>query len=96
MFQKDMRYILFFIKDKVVDTSVESIKMPYWPMNLKEVKMKIMQSRNKIPANMLLLYQLPQVDIDEFNNAKDDKEFAEIIKRDAKRQGANLVDERIE
>lgn len=91
MFKKENKFIAFVLENRVVYTIIERIVLPYFPLNLMEVEKKIMMSRNKIPRNMIYLYQLPKVDIDEFNNAKTDEEFTEIIKRDAKKQGAILV-----
>lgn len=96
MFEKDRHYILFIIENRKVDTMINKIVLPYYPVNLQAVKDRITMSRNAIPSNMINLYALPKVDIDEFDSAKTDEEIKEIVIRDAKKQGAKLVDIKIE
>ncbi len=95
LFGKDGRYINFFIEKKVITANIEGYNLPYFPMDLLQVKKVAMTSRNKIPASMVLLFQLPKIDVEEFDKAKDDNEQKDILIRDAKKQGAVLIDTQI-
>ena len=59
----------------------------------KEFLKKIMFSRGKIPSIVKELFELTNSEQEEFDNAKDARELADICKRDCKKHGARLLNE---
>lgn len=57
---------------------------------------KILFSRGKIPPIIKDLFTLTKSEQEEYDNAKDTKELADICKRDCKKWGAILLKEDIE
>lgn len=51
----------------------------------------IAKSRNRIPMFIAKLFNLSQAEMDEYNNAKTVDDLANIVVRDAKRNGCILV-----
>lgn len=51
----------------------------------------IRMSRNKIPAELLRLFELTDKEKKEYDNAKDEKELTDIIVRDAALKGCKLM-----
>ena len=52
---------------------------------------KIRESRNKIPHVFIDLFNLTKEEQAEYDNAKTDKELAEICTRDIRKKGAKLL-----
>jgi len=53
----------------------------------KELRMKVIMSRGKFPHFLIEMFTLSKKEKDEYENAKTDKELAEIITKDAKLKG---------
>lgn len=52
---------------------------------------KVKQSRNRIPAFINNLFTFTPEELEEYKNAKTDRELAENIARDAKLKGCKLI-----
>lgn len=52
---------------------------------------KIRESRNKFPPKLLNMFNLTEKAQAEYDNAKDDKELAEIIIKDCLKKGLKLI-----
>jgi hypothetical protein len=52
---------------------------------------KIKMSRNNIPAFLGTMFTLSDEDLEEYKNAKNDNELAEIIIKDSRLKGAQLI-----
>jgi hypothetical protein len=59
---------------------------------VKQIKL----SRNRIPIFLADLFNLSKKELEEYENAKEEKELMEIIVKDAKLNGCLLVDCKIE
>ena len=57
---------------------------------------KILFSRGKIPPIIKDLFTLTKTEQEEYDNAKDTRELADICKRDCQKWGARLLKENIE
>lgn len=56
-----------------------------------EFMKKIIASRNKVPKQILTMFNLSEEDKKEYENAKDEDELAEIIIKDCKLKGLKLI-----
>ena len=52
---------------------------------------KIILSRNTIPSALKEMFELTKIEQEEYNNAKDDNELADICTKDIKKKGAILI-----
>ncbi|HEY0090436.1 MAG TPA: hypothetical protein VGB37_16420 [Candidatus Lokiarchaeia archaeon] len=57
----------------------------------KEFIRKVIASRNKIPTQIITMFNLTKEDKMEYENAKTEKELAEIIIKDCKAKGLRLI-----
>jgi hypothetical protein len=62
----------------------------------KDLIKQIKLSRNRIPIFLAELFNLSKKELEEYENAKEEKELMEIIVKDAKLNGCLLVDCKIE
>ena len=69
--------------------------LQYLPPDPKAI-MQIKLSRNKIPEHFIQLLEITKEEMQEFDNAKDDNELKEIVKRDLWRNGCKVIDEKTE
>jgi hypothetical protein len=84
------------IKDKVIWYSDRKWKraIQLVPADDNFIK-KIRMSRNRIPNSLIELFTLTTEELQQYNNAHNDKELAKICIADAKKKGATLVDLKI-
>jgi len=54
------------------------------------VQKKILMSRNKVPRQILKMFNLTPQEMEEYNNAKTDEDLADIVIIDARRRGCKL------
>ena len=57
---------------------------------------KIEQSRNRIPTHFKEMLMVSDKEFQEWKDAKDDNELKEIVIRDCKMHGCNLIDIKVE
>jgi len=57
---------------------------------------KIILSRNTLPEILKELFELTKPEQEEYDNAKDDNELANICEKDIKKKGALLIERKIE
>jgi hypothetical protein len=101
LFEKNSQYFLITIDNKKIyywdklEGKIWGGPLQYLPPDPK-VRMKIILSRNKIPANMVELLKILPEELKEFEDAKDDMELRDIVLRDTQRKGCKLVDMKIE
>ena len=57
----------------------------------KEFIMKVRMSRGRFPDFLIKMFELSKKEQEQYDNAKTDKELAEIIIIDAKRKGCKLL-----
>lgn len=96
MFEKSGAYFIFTIDNKVIKGNLRGFTLPYQPSNLPEVQSQIRNSRNRLPVWFGELFKITAQEQKEYDDAKDDLALKEIIINDARRQGAKLVDVKIE
>ena len=94
LFKKGGKYFSFVIDNRKITGIMENYTLPYQPPNLPEVRKKILLSRNKLPAWFEKLFEVTKEEQMEYTRAKDDNALKEIIVSDAKREGAELINEK--
>lgn len=96
MFEKKGAYFIFTIDNKKINGVMAGVTLPYQPQNLAEVQRQITISRNKLPAWFAHFFKITEEEQKEYDNAKNDNDLKEIILKDAKKEGAKLIDIKIE
>ena len=91
VFSANREILQFYIKDKIIYYTDR--KWKNWIQCIpkdKELVKKIIVSRNKVPKVIARLFNLSKAEEEQYKKAKDDKELADIIVLDCKRQGVIL------
>ena len=94
LFKKGGKYFSFIIDNRTIVGVMGSYRLPYQPPNLAEVNKQILLSRNKLPAWFGKLFEITKEEQKEYDCAKDDNALKEIIVHDAKKEGAELINEK--
>lgn len=98
MFEINSNYFIITIDKKVITYS-DAKQNKLWGGPLQwlphdpTVFSKIRASRNKIPMQMINLFLVPEEEMKEFQNAKDDNELRDLVIRDAKLHFCKLIKE---
>lgn len=101
--------LMFEIRGAYFIVTIDNKKILYWDKKEGElwggplqylpsdpsVKLKIKMSRNKIPPEFSKIFEITEKEMEEFNNAKDDKELRDIVIKDCERFSCKLIDEKI-
>jgi len=101
MFERNSQFFVIIIDNKKIwywDKLQKSLwggPLQYLPQDPNAVK-QIEMSRNRIPAYFKELLTIPKDELEEFENAKDDKELMELVLRDCKKNGCKLIDTKFE
>jgi len=93
MFKKSGKYFSFVINNKSILGIMGKYTLPYQPPNLAEVNRQVLLSRNKLPAWFGELFKVTKEEQMEYELAKDDEALKKIIIKDAKKEGAELINE---
>lgn len=84
-----MRFVVVnrfvFYSDRKMDAWMQCLPKPEGFIN------RIKMSRNKIPSILINMFNYSEEEMKEYESAKDDGEIADIIIRDCKTKGANLI-----
>jgi hypothetical protein len=92
MLAKQGAYFIFTIENRKITGIINGYVLPYQPPNLENVRSKILMSRNKLPAWTIDLFKINEKEQEEYDNAKDDEALKEIVIKDAKKEGAKIID----
>lgn len=101
MFEKEGKYFVITIDKKKIlywdklQGEIWGTSLQYLPPD-KNIQRKIKMSRNKIPAEFIDLFNVPKEEMKEFEDAKDDNELKELVLKDTKKHGCQLIDIKIE
>jgi hypothetical protein len=102
LFQKEKSFFVITIQDRKI-TYWDKLQGPLWKGALQylprdddmmnKLVRKIKSSRNRIPAYMIDLFDVPKEELEEYENAKTDEELKEIVLKDCKRNNCKLIKE---
>jgi hypothetical protein len=98
MFEKSKSYFIIEIDGKRI-LYKDKLQGELWGGSLQylppdpSVKMKIITSRNRIPAWFIDLFTISPNELKEFEDAKDENELKEIVLKDCKNNGCRLIKE---
>jgi len=91
LFKRQGAFFGFTIHEKVIKGVMGKYILPYQPSDIKYVERQVTMSRNKLPGWFVDLFRITKGEQEQYENAKDDKELADIIIKDATAEQAELI-----